>query len=147
MYSSLTNPNVSFNASKRMDMTPRISMHLSIAKRTPNSLLIHPKVASLTSASMALPRSMRPTMTATSIMTKAMSLRVCSEMVMYWDSQPPKRSANVADAHTPMMIDMIETNWAMKPFLMPCITAGTRHIKIMMSNMFINPPKICIFAD
>ena len=37
-------------------------------------------------------------MTATSIMTKAMSLRVCSEMVMYWDSQPPKRSANVADA-------------------------------------------------
>ena len=45
--------------------------------------------------------------------------------------------ANLADAQMPTMIDMIAIAWAMNPFLKPCMMAGTKQIKRMISSMFI----------
>jgi hypothetical protein len=46
-------------------------------------------------------------------------------------------SVNLAAVQMPAIIEMIDIAWAMNPFLRPCMMAGTKQIKRMISSMFI----------
>ena len=78
------------------------------------------------------------------IVANAITMISCSEAAMYFVSQLPTRSVNLDEAHTPTIIEMNEMACEIKPFLIPCITAGIRQIKSMMSKMFINTLK-CVY--
>ena len=56
-------------------------------------------------------------------------------------SEETKRKISAKDIQTPAIMDITATTWAMKPFLKPCIRAGMKHIKRMISKILIIQPK------
>ena len=133
-----------FNELNTSTRSPSPRMHLISDNATPSSLLSQPSMMTLMMPSSSLPRSPRTTNTATRMSAKAVSLRTCSDAVIYSASQAPTMLANFADAHTPAIREIIDMACDMKPFLMPWKIAGIRQIKIMISNIFINTLK-CVY--
>ena len=142
--SGLTRLKLVLSELKASAINPSISRLLNIAKATPSSLLSHPSIISFMMPSRILP--VRPSAMNTTIRISANEtiFKICSEQVIYCASQSPTILANLADAHTPKMIEMIPMTCDIKPFLMPWMMAGTRQIKIMISNIFINTLK-CVY--
>ena len=119
-------------------------MHFARENATPSSRFSHPSMISLMIPSSALPINPSTRNTARRISANAVSLSACSEAVIYWASHTPTAFANFADAQTPAMREIIDIACDMNPFRMPCMIAGTRQIKIMISNIFINTLK-CVY--
>ena len=120
---------------------PRMRRHLNTENTTPRSLFIHPRSTRLNIFSNNLPTSPRIRNTTIMIRAKAITFSTCSDAGMYWVRISHTKVVNLADAHTPASIDTIEIACEMNPFLSPCTMDGTRHIKIMISSMFIIPRK------
>ena len=139
--------NVLLRLSKAMARRPRIRRHFATEKHIPASLLIQFSVTSLMTLSNTLPISPSTTNTAIIISTKATIFNVCSGALIYSASNWLAITANRTEAHTPNTMDAMEITCDIRPFLSPCMTAGIRHIKIMISSIFINTRKMCIFAD
>ena len=130
--------------STAMKISPRINNALIRENAAPISLLIQSSMTSLRIFSRI--RAIRPRIrnTPMRMIANDTTLRTCSEAVRYSESHAPTRLANLAEAHTPAMIDMMDIACDMNPFLKPCINAGMRQIKIMISNIFINTLK-CVY--
>ena len=125
-----------------MMISPTMRAAFSRANTTPSSLFSHPSITSLNIPSISFPIAASARNTARSIMAKATILSTCSEAEIYWLIHPVTILAKRADAHIPAMMEMMEMACAMKPFLIPCTIAGIKHIKRMISNVFIFLVKI-----
>ena len=118
-----------------------MSRHFATEKHIPASLLIQFRVTSLITPSSTFPISPSARNTAIIISTKATIFKVCSGALMYFASQSLAITANLTEAHTPNTMDAMEITCDIRPFLSPCMTAGIRQIKIMISSIFILPVK------
>ena len=136
-----TNSKVALRLSKAIARRPRMSRHFTTEKHIPASLLIQFRVTSLITPSSTFPSSPSATNTAIIISTKATIFSVCSGALIYFASQSLAATANLTEAQTPTTMDAIEITCDIRPFLSPCMTAGIRQIKIMISSMFILPVK------
>ena len=135
-----------FSEVTMFSISPKISTPFMMAKTAPSIRLTHPSMTSLRMPSIIRASSPRMMNVTARMMANAVTLRTASDAVMYSASWVPKGAENLAAAHTPAMMDIMEFAWDMNPFLMPCTRAGTRQIKIMISNIFINTPK-CVYLQ
>ena len=120
-----------------MISNPTMSPVFISANTTPSSLLSQPSMTSLNMPSSSFPTAASTRNTTTRMSAKATTFSTCSDAVMYRPTHALTTSANLADVQMPAMIDMIDIAWAIKPFLMPCMSAGIKQIKRMISSMFI----------
>ncbi len=129
--------NVVINDSKSIEISPRIRIVLANAKTRPRILFTHPSMMAPRSDSISLPMAESASDTPTRMTAKDISLSACSDTLMYFAIHSPTTFANCDESQIPRTIDAIEITWEMKPFLRPWMIAGMRHIKIMISRMFI----------
>ena len=130
MTSGFTSPNVWLISLKAIEIRPITSSHFKVANNAPSTLFNHPSITSFITFSNNLPKRTRSMMTIMNINAKAAILRTCSEHVMYCASHLHTNPANLADAHTPRISEIIEMACEINPFMIPCIMAGIRHIRI-----------------
>ena len=101
-------------------------------------MLSHPKRMIFMLASIILPRANKANITTTRMTTNATMLSMAGEAPSNHPAIHPLTSEeNLNDSHTPRIIDMMATTWAMRPFLSPFMIAGTKHKRIIISMMFI----------
>ena len=121
---------------------PTINAVFRRANATPSSLFSHPSITSFMVASITFPNAPNTRNTRIIINANATSSRTCVDAVIHCPIHPLAIEAKRADIHTPRISDTIEITCEMKPFLIPCTTAGMKHIKRMMSIIFINHLKV-----
>ena len=116
---------------------PTIRPHLRNEKRTPRSLFSQPSITIFNTPSRSLPRAVRAAITAMSIKANETILRTCSDPSIYCESQLLAAVENWNERKTPASMATMAITWAMNPFLSPCMRAGMKHKRIMMSSIFI----------
>ena len=141
MYFWSTSSNVLLRLSNAIARSPRMSRHFTTEKHMPASLFIQLSITSLITPSKTFPISPSATNTAIIISTKATIFSVCSGALIYCASHWLAITANFTEAQTPTTMDAMEITCDIRPFLSPCMTAGIRQIKIMISSIFILPVK------
>ena len=108
MISGFTIPNVVLSELNANINSPMISNAFNSANSSPSNLLIQPSVTILKIDSSSFPRSPRAMKTVTRISVNAIILMISSGAVMYFDTHSTAMFANLADAHMPAMMEMME---------------------------------------
>ena len=136
-FESSTILNELFTDENVMTRSPSIRVVFSREKMTPKSLFSHSSISILMTFSIIFPIAERTRLVRMSIRMNEMMFRILSFPSIYPASQVLKELENLNDSQTPVISEIMDMTWDMKPFRSPWMTAGTKHNKRMASNTFM----------